>query len=223
MLKNIKVFNELTDADYIDIEDYVQWKSYIKNDLVLAHNDPTNNVFIIAIGSVKATRFSYSGKEISYQSLNCGEIFGEIAAIDGGFRTTSIICAEDSHIGSITSDDFLTIIQKYPSVSLAVMKRMSELIRFLCSRVYEYSALDVKDRIRAEIVRHARNSADTGLRTTIKDLPTHEEIANKVSTHREAVTKEFSRLAKAGLIIKHGRELEIPDIGLLARSITEEI
>jgi CRP/FNR family transcriptional regulator, cyclic AMP receptor protein len=223
MLNNIKVFRDLDEESSKAVERYVIWRHYKKNDVVLNHKDDTNRVYLISSGSVKATRFSFSGKEIAYQTLAAGEIFGEIAAIDGGFRTTSIICAEESEIGTVSADDFARILETYPTVTRGVMLRLTNLIRFLCSRVYEYSALDVKDRVRAEIIRHARLSLESGIGATVKNMPTHEEIANKISTHREAVTKEFSFLTKAGLIEKQGRELIVPDIKKLLDMISEEI
>ena len=106
---------------------------------------------------------------------------------------------------------------------MSVMTRLVSMIRFLCGRVYEFSALGVKERIRAEIVRAARKVSKSGVEVEINDMPTHEEIANRITTHREAVTKEFSFLTKQGLIKKEGKKLIVPDVQALANLITEEI
>lgn len=223
MIDNIELFRDLLQAEKEDIAKYVRWGEYKKNESVIGYQDSSTDVYLIGEGSVKATTFSYSGKEIAYERLDAGQIFGEISAIDGLARTTSIICAEDSQIGSMASHDFRLIMSKHPLVANAVMLKLTGLIRFLCGRVYEFSALSVKDRIRAEIIRHARNRPNQGKDIELVGMPTHEEIANKISTHREAVTKEFSSLVKQGHLRRKGKLFEVVDLQELAKLITEEI
>ena len=73
-------------------------------------------------------------------------------------------------------------------------------IRALTTRVYEFSTLAVKNRIQAELLRLARLASGDGKRARVAPAPTHSEIASRVATHREAVTRELNRLARLGLI-----------------------
>ena len=223
LLSTIQIFDELSPSELEEVSEFIIWKDYVKGEQIVDRKDKSLSVCLVAKGSVVSTTFSFSGKEIAYQTLGQGEIFGEIAAIDGGNRTTDILCAEDCTIGVISQANFSQIIEKYPSVARQVMLRLVGIIRFLCGRVYEFSALGVKERIRAEIVRAARQSSQSGVDVEITDMPTHEEIANRITTHREAVTKEFSYLSKQGLIKKQGKTLIVPDVQALANLITEEI
>ena len=222
-LSNIEVFSSLENSDFKEVSKYLTIKKYNKNQSIINNLDKTTDVYFIINGSVRATSFSLTGKEIAYQDLFKNEMFGELSAIDGGSRTTSIVTLEASEIGRMSASDFKTIIQKYPCINEKVMHRLTNLIRFLCGRIYEFSVLDVKDRIRAEIIRHARQSKDSENSALITKMPTHEEIANKVSTHREAVTKEFGQLMKLGLIEKSGRKIIVPDIDKLAATLLEEV
>ena len=223
MINNINVFGALNDNEHEAIEPLIHWKAYHKDDVVFDLNDEEHKVYLLESGQVRATTFSFSGKEIAYQNLDAGDIFGEIASLDGGQRTTSIVCTTECNIGIISKSDFDSILEAYRTVAREVMLRLVGMIRFLCGRVYEFSALGVKERIRAEIVRAARRVSETGLDVEITDMPTHEEIANRITTHREAVTKEFSYLTKQELIKKEGKTLIVPDVQALANLITEEI
>ena len=95
--------------------------------------------------------------------------------------------------------------------------------RFLCGRVYEYGALGVSDRIRSEIIKCALENRESDKGIIINNMPTHEDIANRVSTHREAVTKEFSWLYKEGYMIKEGKAIIIPDIVRIRKLIDESL
>ena len=205
-LKTIDVFSEMNIDDLHPILNHISWREYSKGEMVLRFHELSNEVYFIKKGDVRATTYSASGKEISYQDLAEGDMFGELSALDNQGRITSIITLGDSLIGKMAADCFIDIIHKHPSINHKVMLRLTGLIRFLCGRIYEYSALDVKDRVRAEIIRQARLYTNGTNSALIEKMPTHEEIANKISTHREAVTKEFGSLVKENLIEKQGRK-----------------
>ncbi len=222
-IKNIKLFNQIEGSDLLDIDARIAWNKYPENLSLLSHHEESDDVYFISYGCVKATTFSLSGKEIAYQTLESGEMFGEISAIDQKDRSTSVVVMENSVIGKMSANDLWWIIEIHPSVVKQLLLRLTGLVRFLCGRVYEYGALGVSDRIRAEILRHAKESANGKNSAVIETMPTHEEIANRVSTHREAVTKEFSYLYKDGFIEKDGKKINVPDIQRLTNLIVEFI
>ena len=219
----IRVFSDLSDTELSGVDELIHWYAASKQTVLISNQDQSDEVFFVAEGTVRATTYSFSGKEVSYQDLHAGEMFGELSAIDGKPRTTSIVCLTDATIGKISSADFWKLMEMYPSVMRKVMHRLAGLIRFLVGRVYEYSAMDVKDRIRAEIIRHARENMTGENSAVIEDMETHEEIANRITTHREAVTKEFSYLVKHGYIEKRGRIIIVPDFAKFCDLIDEDI
>jgi len=88
-------------------------------------------------------------------------------------------------------------------------------MRRLTARVVEFSTLAVRHRIQAELLRLA-GALPSGANTAIlSPAPTHAEIASRISTHREAVTRELSWLEDKGIIAKEGRTLRLKDLGKL--------
>ena len=79
----------------------------------------------------------------------------------------------------------------------------------------EFSTLPVRSRLHAELIRMARLSAPDGRTAVISPAPKHAEIASRISTHREAVTRELNELARAKLIGKRGNDLIIHDTAML--------
>ncbi len=222
-IHKIKVFSGLTSNDIKLIAAKIIWHEYKKNTLILNYKEQSQDVYFILEGSVRATTFSISGKEISYQDLEPGDMFGELSAIDSGHRISSIVANSDCHLGKMSQHNFNDILASFPDVNKMVLLRLTGLIRYLCGKIYEFSALDVKDRIRAEIIRYARKNKISDNSAKIQHMPTHEQIAGNISTHREAVTKEFALLTKQGLINKNGRTIIVPDIDKLAGTLLEEI
>lgn len=222
-LKRTQIFAELDDDALQQIATLINWRTYEKGTEIVTYKDVSRDVYLLARGGVRATNYSASGKEISYQEMGPGSMFGELSAIDGKPRTANVIALEPSHIGCMSCADFWKVMQDHTEVAAAVMTRLADLVRFLSDRVYQFGALDVKDRVRAEVLRLARDSTQDGKSARIDRMPTHVEIANRINTHREAVTRELNELTKLGLIKKDRRMVIVPDLAALEDLLPEEI
>ena len=99
--------------------------------------------------------------------------------------------------------------------------RLTRLVRALSERVVELSTLTVRRRIQVELLRLARETAPGQKCAVIFPAPTHAELASRVSTHREAVTRGLGELARAGIVEKRGGTLVIRDVEALAAMVNE--
>lgn len=222
-LGKIELFSSLNDQACGQVARLIKWKQYSKHAEVIACQGRSDEVYFIASGRVRVTIFSFSGKEISYQELGAGKTFGELSAIDQLPRTASVITCETSRIGVISRREFWRLLESYPEVATATMKNLAGLVRFLIDRVYQYGALDVKDRIRVEILRLARESMLGEDTASIDNFPTHKEIASRVNTHREAVTRELNDLSRMGYVEQNHRALAIKTLSGLTGLLPERI
>jgi len=114
---------------------------------------------------------------------------------------------------------FRELLQTEPVVAQALLVQFVKRIRALTTRVYEFSILAVKNRIQAELLRLASLGPREGKSARIVPAPTHVEIASRVSTHREAVTRELSRLARIGIIERRGGTLLVKDVEELTEMV----
>src|SRR5438874_7707995 len=119
------------------------------------------------------------------------------------------------------SEAFRAILANHPSVRERLLRRLSGSVRELADRLLELGAHAVPGRVWAELVRLARTSGVTANVARIERAPTHNEIASRVGTSREEVTREFSRLARQGLLERQGRALVLHDVPALERLIAE--
>jgi CRP-like cAMP-binding protein len=103
----------------------------------------------------------------------------------------------------------------------ALLPRLTKTIRALTTRVYEFSTLAVNNRIHAELLRLASLGPKDGKVARIVPAPTHVEIASRVSTHREAVTREINRLSRIGIIERRGGTLLVTDVDRLAHMVRD--
>jgi len=148
-------------------------------------------------------------------------MFGDLSAIDGKPRSANVVAIADSFVISMPANVFQGVLQAYPAVAMAALHELVDLVRGLCERVIEMSTLGVRNRIHAELLRLAQRKMKDGKTAVLSPAPTHADIASRVSTHREAVTREFNHLAQIGLLERRTGALLVTDVPELARIVEE--
>jgi predicted transcriptional regulator len=94
-------------------------------------------------------------------------------------------------------------------------------VRRLSERVYEFSTLAVQNRIHAELLRLASQTDRSKVAVVLSPAPSLSDIADRISTHREAVSRELSRLSAIGLLRREAGNLWIEDVPKLREFVTD--
>ena len=220
-LANIDLFRELTLQDRAEIASHCRARRYQTGDRIVTHDESDSDVYFIISGTVRITFFSVSGKEVNFRDQQAGEMFGELSAIDGGGRSAHAVARNEALLAFMNQAAFTAMLESYPPVAITTLKRLATLVRLLSDRVIEFSTLGVKNRIHAELLRLAHEGTVTNNRAEISPAPNQADIASRVSTHREAVSREFRELADAGLIKRSRNRLVMLDLAALKRLVDE--
>lgn len=215
----IKFFEGLSSSELNALARKCRWCRYSAGQQIIGHQDESKDVYFIVAGRVRVIVNSASGKEVMFRDLDAGTTFGELSAIDGEVRSASVVALAPTVLATMSADYFHRVLQSHPDVARRLMTYLVGLVRRLSDRVVEFSILAVKNRIHAELLRLARDQGYDGNTAVIVPAPTHAEIASRVSTHREAVTRELNALARDGLIRRERRGLVIDDVAHLARLV----
>jgi len=198
-----------------------RWRRYEPGEPIVDYLDASDDVFFVTAGEVRVTIYSLAGKAVSFRDLGPGDVFGEYPAIDGGPRSASVEARTSCLVASMPAAAFKELLQAEPAIALALLPQLVMTIRSLTKRVYEFSTLAVNNRIQAEVLRLAQLGPQEGKSARIVPAPTHVEIANRISTHREAVTRELNRLSRIGIIERQGGALLVKDVDRLATMVHE--
>ena len=187
-LEKVAIFAGLPADSLARIEKRCSWRRYEPGKSIVDYLDASNDVYFIAAGEARASIYSVDGKAVTFTDLGPGEIFGEYAAIDGAPRSATIEARTGCYVASMSGATFRELLKQEPALMLALLEQFVAKIRMLTTRVYEFSALAVNNRIQAELLRLAKLAPQSGKSARIGSAPTHSEIASRISTHREAVT-----------------------------------
>lgn len=220
-LQKIELFEGLSEEKLIRIADQCTWRNFEPDSMICNQEDPSEGVYFLAEGTVRASIYSYSGKNVVFQDMHAGRMFGEISAIDGSERSASVMAITPCLVASLSPKAFIDLLHQEPDVSLKVIRILTGEIRRLSSRVVEFSTLSVQHRIHAELLRLAGDAIPGENEYSIRPAPKLSDIADKISTHREAVSRELSRLIKAGLLVRKSDCLYITDMPKLEKLVSD--
>jgi CRP-like cAMP-binding protein len=164
----------------------------------------TRDVFFLLEGRAQVVLYSASGREVCVNDIGPGAMFGEIAALDGEPRSASIQAASDLVLIAMRAEDFLACLESSPAAGIWLARQLAAHSRRLTEQVFELSALNVQARIHCELLRLAQKGEQRNGGIEVRPAPTHAELASRIGTHREAVTREL-RVLSQEKVIRYGR------------------
>ena len=186
---------------------------------ILRQDDPSKDVFVINYGRVLVTFYTERGTKLSFTEMQAGQSFGELSAIDLEPRSANILALDETSLTRIEHHQFQALLKSHPEFTTFVMRQMSSMIRRLNSRMQDLSTLDSTHRIYAELLRIAKNGQIRNDQIIVNNPPTHVEIACRIHSHREAVSRTYSALIKDGLLEKHSKQLVLKQPEVLRQRV----
>lgn len=183
--------------------------------IIITEGGDTVDVYLVRSGNVRISLLSFQGREMILREMRPGQLFGEIAAIDRRARSASATATEGTVLAYLRGDEFIDFLGTVPQAGLWMAQRLAARVRDLTEKASDLVTVPVAGRVQGELLRLAHEAGDSGDRVVIKPMPTHADIAARIGTHREAVTRELNLLAKEEIIRQSGRSFEILALGKL--------
>jgi CRP-like cAMP-binding protein len=224
-LAGIAILRGLAPAELAALARQCRWRRCGAGQTILQHGDRGRDVFFVVQGRACAMYHSANGREVRFGDLQAGDVFGEFAAIDGAPHMADVVCVTETLLAIMPQSLFREVLLRHESACDAVLRRLTRIARSMSQRVIEFSTLPVRGRVHAELLRLAQ-IAGTDRRSrvaVIAPAPTHADMASRISTHREAVSRELASLSRTGLIERRGNDLVLRDIAALAGMVEETL
>jgi CRP-like cAMP-binding protein len=217
-LARIPLFASLSEEDVRALDARCLWRKVPAGEWVIDYQAEDVDVFFVLSGQARAVIHT-AGREMIMRDIEEGEYFGQYSAIDGKPRSAAIVAVTDSVVARMSAPLFWEVIHRYPGVRENVLKTLVSDARRLNQRANEQANFDVRHRLCAELLRLSRATGEG--RTVVSPPPTHAELAARISTHREAVTKILNTLERNGLIARSHTAIVLADAAGLRRIVAE--
>ncbi len=221
-LAGIKLLAEVTVAERAALEQHAVFRRYMAGEQIIDRQSDSRDMFCVVRGTARVVVYSVSGREVSFDDIDAGGYFGELAALDSRPRSASVVALTNTVVAALSPAVLERVLLEHPKIALALMRRLTLVIRQATERIVDLSTLGANNRVYAELLRLAKpNAKDAGKTNVIRPVPIHGDIAARVSTTRETVARALSELGKKQLVVKEGSSLIIKDIKRL-RDMVEQ-
>ena len=180
-------------------------------DTILERGELDKSVYFMAHGCAHVLNYSSSGRAMTYATSAQGEMFGEMAAIDGLPRSAWVCAISQCKVIKIREEIFMGLVKNNPTFAILVLQKLSSNLRELDQRLINILSLGVEQRVCIEIMSMAQPDPEAPGRYRILEMPTHSNFANLIGSSRETVSRILSRLKTDRLITFSNKELEISD------------
>ena len=211
-LKRAALFHELSDDTLRSIAALAVHRRFQKDDVLFVAGEEAHGLYVIVNGSVRAFRESADGREQVIHVERAGATVAEVPVFDDGDYPSTVAAEEDTDTLFLDKRDVRELCLHHPEIPLAAVKVLAARLRSCAELVETLSLKEVGQRVARFLLAEARRSGQKTSRGTVFNLnQTHQQIAARVGTVREVISRTFSRLQQDGLIIVADRKITIPD------------
>lgn len=196
-------------------EERGRFKVYQAGDEIISAGDEREDIYFILDGEVKVVYLTASGKDIWHNLLGPGTTFGEMAALTGRARTANVIAVRQTHVAVVTRSEMLALMQADPSIAIWLVTEMAERLNQANEMVRSLVAQNIAQRVRAELARLAAPVPGETDVLAIEPAPNLSEIARRLNTDRENVSREVSSLTSRGILRKEAERMVVLDADFL--------
>jgi CRP/FNR family cyclic AMP-dependent transcriptional regulator len=198
-LTGIRLFKGL-EIDLAPFEARANWRRFDPEEVLVDFDEPSTDVYFLLSGEVRILMRTASGKEVILHEMRAGDLFGELAALDGVPRSANVTALTRGEACVMPASVFKEMLFSHQSVSERLFCLMASRIRELNARFMEQTVLDLRHRLYSELLRLSSPRQDKSGERVITPPPFHHIVAARIGCRREQITREFTMLTQEGLI-----------------------
>jgi CRP-like cAMP-binding protein len=217
ILRGTDLFGGLDDESLARLAAASRSRTYRRGQYIWYQGDPGGTLLVVCDGLVKVVLGSEAGEEAVLVTLGGCEVLGEIALLDGGPRSASVVAVEPTTGLLLTRASVLDAMARHPVVLDAMLRALGGLVRRLTEQAGDLVFLDLGGRLAKVLLRLAEGRSPTAEGIVLDTGLSQSDLAAMVGASRPAVNRVLHILATRGLIRVDGQVIVVRDVAELRR------
>ncbi|HUK58454.1 MAG TPA: Crp/Fnr family transcriptional regulator [Stellaceae bacterium] len=214
-LTGVGLLRDIPAAERKLIEEKCGFRRFAPGEVIVARFSAGASVYFILSGTGRVVHYLPGEDEITIATVGPGDTVGEIAAIDGLGRSATIIADDEVVTAELSRADFRDVVVAHGDVAFGLLYRWAAIIRELDDKFSYVSTISPDQRVYSQLVRLARQEGEGSQHWVIRELPSHQELAEWSQTSRESVAAAIAELFRRGIAERRNKSLVIRDYGML--------
>ena len=201
VLRRHPIFSDLDADAFEQLCRYAKPATLKRGATIVSKGDPGNSLIAVISGTVKISVSSPDGRSAILNLIGPGEIFGEVAVLDGQARTADAIANSNCEIYVIDRREFLPFVKSQPALAMKLIELLCARLRWTSDQVEEVILRNLPGRLASALIRLTERQVPDSRTIAV----TQQEISEMVGMSRESINKQLRAWASRGLVrLEHG-------------------
>ena len=215
LVASIPLFAQLSAEELDALLDVAATRALAPREVLFRKGDPGAELFGILEGSLRATTSSARGKEVTFSVMGPGEIFGEIALLDGRPRSATIEAVEASCVIALERAAFLAFIERHPGMAVRLLGVLAARVRRVSELIEDILFMNVPSRLARRLLTMARlfgRRVPDGVRVDMKLSAA--DLGDLIGASGESVARQLELWTREQVVSVRGEEIVVhrPDL-----------
>ncbi len=171
--------------------------------------DPGDALYAVRRGQIRIATGTEAGKRLTLNLLGSGDVFGEVALLDGRPRTADAAASEATELFMVRRRDFVSLLERRPAVAVRIIELLCARIRWMSDRMEESVLMPLHVRLARRLVALSEDYGD-------ELHVSQEELAVFVGATRESVNRQLQAWRRRGLVELSRNRIRVVDRASLA-------
>jgi CRP-like cAMP-binding protein len=188
---------------------------YPRGTTIFAKGDVGSSMMGVLSGTIKIASVTAEGKEVVLNLIGVGQIFGEIALLDGKTRTADATALSDCEVLVVERRDFLPLLRSNPDLALRIVLMLCSRLRRTNEQVESIMFMPLEARLARTLLRLAAEQGEAAAGKPVRKVAvTQRDLGQMIGMSRESTNKQLMAWQRAGTvtIVKGGVELRDLDV-----------
>lgn len=210
------MFHNLPEETLADLASHASEHKFGQGQILFTAEAPADGFYIVITGSVRAFRVNLDGREQTIHVEHAGGTLAEVAVFDGGAYPSTAMAEENSEVLFVSRQSIHRFLLRYPEAALSMLSYMAKKLRAVASLAEQLALKDVSQRLATLLLEEAgRNGPDLTDGASFSLPLSHTQLASRLGSVREVVTRGLQKLAHMGIIEMHGHRVVVLDVQAL--------
>ncbi|MEO6806939.1 MAG: Crp/Fnr family transcriptional regulator [Edaphobacter sp.] len=211
-LRQTKLFAELDEKELAWVARRAAGLHFLTGEMIFFSGEEGKGLFVVSRGRVRVFQQNLDGREQVMHVDTAGATIAEVPVFDGGPYPASAIAEEDTDVLFIDKRDIHEFCMKHPAFAMKALKMMAERVRKHAQLVEVLSFHEVGQRLALFLLGKAQDAGGTpASRVKLELSLSNHEIAARIGSVRDVVSRALARLQHEGLVVVESRTVTIVD------------
>ena len=209
------LFGALPERDLEALMRHAHTQRYPRGTTIFAKGDVGSSMMGVLSGTIKIASVTAEGKEVVLNLIGVGQIFGEIALLDGKTRTADATALSDCEVLVVERRDFLPLLRSNPDLALRIVLMLCSRLRRTNEQVESIMFMPLEARLARTLLRLAAEQGEAAAGKPVRKVAvTQRDLGQMIGMSRESTNKQLMAWQRAGTVtvVKGGVELRDLDV-----------